>query len=114
MACTLAAGAFKVANKTKLLSKFKWLIRKESFQEFLLSFDIFRRAVCHVSFTSRVMICCLSSTHQSVQGTIVGSIFSFIMMESITTNQREVLLSIEGTNVWSGQMVQSFNSQAIA
>jgi hypothetical protein len=35
-------------------------------------------------------------------------------MSTITTNQREVLLSIEGTNIWSGQTVQTFNSQAIA
>jgi len=35
-------------------------------------------------------------------------------MSSITTNQREILLSIEGTNIWSGQQVQTFNSQAIA
>lgn len=47
-------------------------------------------------------------------GTVVGSIFSYIMMESITTNQREILLSIEGTNIWSGQTVQTYNSQAIA
>jgi OPT family oligopeptide transporter len=47
-------------------------------------------------------------------GTIIGSIFSYIMMESITTNQREILLSIEGTNVWSGQQVQTYNSQAVA
>jgi hypothetical protein len=36
------------------------------------------------------------------------------MMASITTNQRDILLSIEGTNIWSGQGVQTFNSQAIA
>ncbi|GAB7362576.1 hypothetical protein MBLNU230_g2891t1 [Neophaeotheca triangularis] len=47
-------------------------------------------------------------------GTLVGAILSYIMMDSITTNQREILLSIEGTNIWSGQAVQSFNSQAIA
>ncbi|KAF2673865.1 OPT superfamily oligopeptide transporter [Microthyrium microscopicum] len=47
-------------------------------------------------------------------GTIVGSIFSYIIMDSITTNQREILLSIEGTNIWSGQTVQTYNSQAIA
>jgi hypothetical protein len=35
------------------------------------------------------------------------------MMATITTNQRDILLSIEGTNVWSGQSVQSFNSQSI-
>jgi len=44
-------------------------------------------------------------------GTVVGSIFSYIIMESITTNQREILLSIEGTNIWSGQTVQTYNSQ---
>ena len=44
-------------------------------------------------------------------GTVIGGIFSFVMMESITTNHREILLSIEGTNVWSGANVQSFNSQ---
>jgi hypothetical protein len=36
------------------------------------------------------------------------------MMNSVTTNQREILLSVEGTNIWSGQTVQTFNSQAIA
>jgi OPT oligopeptide transporter protein len=36
------------------------------------------------------------------------------MMSTITTSQREVLLSIEGTNIWSGQTIQTFNSQAIA
>jgi OPT family oligopeptide transporter len=44
-------------------------------------------------------------------GTVVGSLFSYIIMDSITTNQREVLLSIEGTNIWSGQTVQTYNSQ---
>lgn len=36
------------------------------------------------------------------------------MMSTITTSQREILLSIEGTNIWSGQTIQTFNSQAIA
>ena len=36
------------------------------------------------------------------------------MMSSITTQQKDVLLSVEGTNIWSGQGVQTFNSQAIA
>lgn len=43
-------------------------------------------------------------------GTIFGAILNYILMTSITTNQREVLLSIEGTNIWSGQVIQSFNS----
>lgn len=32
-------------------------------------------------------------------------------MTSITTNQRDVLLSIEGTNIWSGQTIQTYNTQ---
>src|SRR6201986_5621071 len=35
-------------------------------------------------------------------------------MNSVTTNQRDILTSIEGSNVWSGQGVHTFNSQAIA
>jgi OPT oligopeptide transporter protein len=35
-------------------------------------------------------------------------------MASITTNQKDILLSIEGTNVWSGANVQLFNSQSVA
>jgi hypothetical protein len=44
-------------------------------------------------------------------GTVVGSVMGYIMMESITTNQRDVLLSISGTAIWSGQVVQTYNSQ---
>ncbi|KAI9845025.1 MAG: hypothetical protein M1838_001929 [Thelocarpon superellum] len=47
-------------------------------------------------------------------GTIIGSILNYIMMSSIVSNQREILLSVEGTNIWSGQNVQQYNSQAIA
>jgi OPT family oligopeptide transporter len=47
-------------------------------------------------------------------GTIIGAIFNYIMMVSIVDNQRDILLSIEGTNIWSGQNVQQYNSQAIA
>ena len=47
-------------------------------------------------------------------GTIVGAILNWVMMNSIVTNQREVLLGVEGTNIWSGQNVQSYNAQAVA
>ena len=47
-------------------------------------------------------------------GTLIGAIFNYVMMVTITTNQRDNLLSIEGTNIWSGQNVQQYNSQAIA
>ena len=36
------------------------------------------------------------------------------MMNSIIDNQRDILLSIQGTNIWSGQQPQQYNSQAIA
>jgi hypothetical protein len=49
-----------------------------------------------------------------MMGSLVGGIFSLVIMESITTNQREVLLSIQGTNVWSGQMLQAANSKVCA
>ncbi|KAF6809268.1 peptide transporter mtd1 [Colletotrichum musicola] len=47
-------------------------------------------------------------------GTLVGAVVNYAMMDQITTSQREILLSVQGTNVWSGQNIQQFNSQAIA
>lgn len=35
-------------------------------------------------------------------------------MNSIIDNQRDILLSVEGTNIWSGQQPQQYNSQAVA
>lgn len=46
-------------------------------------------------------------------GTVIGCIMSYTMMEEITTDKRDILLAIQGTNVWSGQMLQSRNSQAV-
>ena len=34
-------------------------------------------------------------------------------MNSIIDSQFEILLSVEGTNIWSGQQPQQYNSQAI-
>jgi OPT family oligopeptide transporter len=45
-----------------------------------------------------------------IMGTMLGAIINYALMSSITTNQREILLSIQGTNIWSGQVIQSFNS----
>jgi len=39
---------------------------------------------------------------------------STVVMNSIIENQRDILLSIQGTNLWSGQGPQKYNSQAIA
>ncbi|KAN0125414.1 oligopeptide transporter, partial [Lactarius tabidus] len=47
-------------------------------------------------------------------GTLFGSILNYIMMNSIIDNQRDILLSVEGTNIWSGQQPQQYNSQSIA
>ncbi|KAI0049000.1 OPT oligopeptide transporter [Auriscalpium vulgare] len=47
-------------------------------------------------------------------GTLFGSILNYVLMNSIIDNQRDILLSIEGTNIWSGQQPQQYNSQAIA
>ncbi|GAA5917230.1 hypothetical protein JCM5296_002400 [Sporobolomyces johnsonii] len=47
-------------------------------------------------------------------GTVVGSILQLIIMKSVINNQREILTSVQGSNIWSGQQVQSFNSQAVA
>ncbi|RDW70319.1 hypothetical protein BP5796_08716 [Coleophoma crateriformis] len=46
-------------------------------------------------------------------GTLVGAVLNYVITLSITTNQREILLSIEGTHIWSGAGLQSFNTQAI-
>lgn len=49
-----------------------------------------------------------------ILGTLLGAMLNFIMMNSIIDNQREILLSVQGTNIWSGQQPQQYNSQAIA
>ncbi|TLD29496.1 putative phospholipid-transporting ATPase [Venturia nashicola] len=46
-------------------------------------------------------------------GASIGCIMSYLMMEQITTEKRDILLAIQGTNVWSGQMLQKHNSAAI-
>lgn len=45
-----------------------------------------------------------------ILGTVFGAIVNYALMNSITTNQRDILLSLQGTNIWSGQVIQSFNS----
>ena len=45
-----------------------------------------------------------------MMGTLIGAVFNYIMMNSIVDNQRDILLSVEGTNVWSGQQPQNFNT----
>ncbi|KAF9269595.1 oligopeptide transporter [Marasmius fiardii PR-910] len=46
-------------------------------------------------------------------GTILGVAVNYIVMISIVDAQREILLDPQGTNVWSGQTMQSYNSNAV-
>ncbi|KAM3084106.1 hypothetical protein ACMFMG_001788 [Clarireedia jacksonii] len=47
-------------------------------------------------------------------GCVFGACLNYVMMISIVQNQTPSLLTIEGTPIWSGANVQSFNSLAIA
>ena len=49
-----------------------------------------------------------------VLGCLFGALLNYVMMLSIVKNQAEILVSIEGTNIWSGANIQYFNSQAIS
>ena len=68
----------------------------------LLSSDLKLAQYCHlaprVAFTMQVL------------GSLIGSVFNYVMMNSIVDNQRDILLSVEGSNIWSGQQVQQYNS----
>ncbi|TFY51641.1 hypothetical protein EVJ58_g10458 [Rhodofomes roseus] len=46
-------------------------------------------------------------------GGIVGGVLNYVIMKSVISGNREILLDVQGTNVWSGQQVQSYNSAAI-
>lgn len=35
-------------------------------------------------------------------------------MRTVIDSHREILLDVQGSNIWSGQQVQSYNSDAIA
>ncbi|EIW85092.1 OPT oligopeptide transporter [Coniophora puteana RWD-64-598 SS2] len=47
-------------------------------------------------------------------GTLLGAVLNYVLMNSIITNEFEILLSVQGTNIWSGQQPQQYNSQAVA
>lgn len=47
-------------------------------------------------------------------GTVVGGMLNFFIMKTVISAQRTVLLDVQGTNVWSGQQIQAYNSAAIA
>ncbi|KAF9456897.1 peptide transporter MTD1 [Collybia nuda] len=47
-------------------------------------------------------------------GAVIGGLLNYVIMKTIISSRREILLDIQGTNVWSGQIVQTFNSNAIS
>lgn len=48
-----------------------------------------------------------------MSGAIVGSLLNYVIMQSVVKNERAILLANEGTRLWSGQQVQSYNANAI-
>lgn len=49
-----------------------------------------------------------------IGGCIIGALFNWVMMVTIVANQAPILKAIQGTNIWSGQNIQQFNTLAIA
>ncbi|OSD07818.1 OPT oligopeptide transporter [Trametes coccinea BRFM310] len=47
-------------------------------------------------------------------GSIIGSIFNYTMMISIVKNNREALIDPLGTRIWSGWIIQGYNSSSVA
>ncbi|KAG6860795.1 hypothetical protein C0995_007505 [Termitomyces sp. Mi166 len=47
-------------------------------------------------------------------GAVIGGLLNYVIMKVIVNSRREILLDVQGSNVWSGQQVQSFNSDAIS
>jgi len=47
-------------------------------------------------------------------GTVIGGLLNLVIMKVVIKAQRDILRSVQGTNVWSGQQVQDYNSAAIA
>ncbi|KAJ7093296.1 peptide transporter MTD1 [Mycena belliarum] len=47
-------------------------------------------------------------------GAIVGGLLNYVIMKVIISTHREILLDVQGSNIWSGQQVQSFNADAVS
>ncbi|OTB05950.1 hypothetical protein M426DRAFT_121631 [Hypoxylon sp. CI-4A] len=48
-----------------------------------------------------------------IYATLLGAALNYVVMTVIVNSQRDVLLDPQGNSIWSGSIVQSFNSQAI-
>ncbi|KAF8147837.1 peptide transporter MTD1 [Crassisporium funariophilum] len=47
-------------------------------------------------------------------GAVIGGLLNYIIMKVIISTHREILLDVQGSNIWSGQQVQSFNADAVS
>ncbi|SJL14148.1 related to peptide transporter [Armillaria ostoyae] len=47
-------------------------------------------------------------------GSVIGGLLNFVIMRTVISSHREILMDVQGSNIWSGQQVQSYNSDAIA
>ncbi|KAH8093910.1 OPT oligopeptide transporter protein-domain-containing protein [Cristinia sonorae] len=48
-----------------------------------------------------------------IWGVVIGAVVNYVVMVSVVEAQREILIHPLGTNVWSGQQLQSMNSAAV-
>ncbi|PCH43920.1 peptide transporter MTD1 [Wolfiporia cocos MD-104 SS10] len=48
-----------------------------------------------------------------IVGTIIGALLNYVIMHTVVDNERDILLRNEGTRLWSGQQVQSYNANAV-
>ncbi len=46
-------------------------------------------------------------------GAVVGAVLNYVIMKIVVSANRDILLSVQGTNVWSGASVQSFNRSVV-
>ncbi|PPR01082.1 hypothetical protein CVT24_000393 [Panaeolus cyanescens] len=45
---------------------------------------------------------------------IIGGLLNYVIIKTIIASRCDILLQVQGTHIWSGQQVQSFNSNAIS
>ncbi|WVQ84175.1 hypothetical protein IAT38_006322 [Cryptococcus sp. DSM 104549] len=46
-------------------------------------------------------------------GSLLGAVLNYVIMDTIVTHKRDILLDATGSQVWSGSQVQSLNSNAV-
>ncbi|KAH9919806.1 OPT oligopeptide transporter [Fomitopsis serialis] len=62
----------------------------------------------YVKLAPRVTFC------MQMAGTIVGALLNYVVALSILNSQRDALLSVSGTRLWSGLSIEVYNTSAIA